>query len=130
MSERLKEKVAIVTGGSRGIGRATSLILAQEGAAVVVNYRRETDAANDVVESIRGRKGRAIAVQGDVADKSQVEGMVQRALDEFGQIDILVNNAAIAYLATLLDSKEEDLDKMLAVNLKGVDRAEILYQVM
>nr|HID13702.1 SDR family NAD(P)-dependent oxidoreductase [Anaerolineae bacterium] len=89
----LENKVAIVTGASRGIGRAIALELARRGAHVVVNYNRSAEAAAEVVAAIESAGGQGLAVQADVGDFEQAAGLVQAALDTFGRIDILVNNA-------------------------------------
>ncbi|MEA2598609.1 MAG: 3-oxoacyl-[acyl-carrier protein] reductase, partial [Thermomicrobiales bacterium] len=90
---KLAGRVALVTGGSRGIGRAITLGLAREGAAVVVNYATRRNDAEEVVAAVRGSGGRAIAVQADVSRAADVEAMVARARTELGPIDVLVNNA-------------------------------------
>ena len=92
-SNRLKDRVAMVTGGSRGIGRAAALKLAQEGAAVVVNYRKRGDEAGQVVDQVQALGGRALAIQADVADQAAVQKMVEQSVRELGPTDILVNNA-------------------------------------
>ncbi len=114
------QRVALVTGGSRGIGRAAALRLASDGAAVAVNYNSKAAAAEEVVEQIVSAGGRAVAIQADVADKSAVESMVTRAADELGPIDILVNNAGLLIPGELLDFNEDDLDRMWKTNVKGV----------
>lgn len=116
---RVEGKVALVTGASRGFGRAIALHLAREGAAVAVNYRQEAAAARAVLEEIRRAGGRGIVVQADVSVKSEVEGMVGEALGRFGRIDILVNNAGITSKSPLEDLDEAEWDRTLAVNLKG-----------
>jgi 3-oxoacyl-[acyl-carrier protein] reductase len=93
----LDGKVALVTGASRGVGAAIAKVLADEGAAVVVNYRKSEELAEEVAGSIRGRGGRALAVWADVTDEAAVVGMVERAAGEFGPVDILVNNALPDY---------------------------------
>jgi len=120
VSGRVDGKVALVTGGSRGIGRAVSLMLAREGAAVIVNYTRQEAAAAEVVDLIRARGGRAIAGRADVSDRAAVQAMVDAALEEFGRIDILVNNAGILSRGTTLTMDEAAFDRMVAVNVKGV----------
>lgn len=117
---RLGGKVAIVTGASRGIGKGIAVELAQEGAAVVVNYAQSRKMAEELVKAIISRGGRALAVQADVSKRGEVENMVEIGLREFGKIDILVNNAGIAIADLLVDSKEEDWHRVMNVNAKGV----------
>ena len=111
-------KVALVTGASRGIGRAIALRLAGEGAKVAINYAGNT--AKAVKAEIEQNGGEAILVQADVADSSAVEAMVAKVTEAFGQIDILVNNAGITRDGLLMRMKEEDFDAVLNTNLKGV----------
>jgi len=118
---RLQGRVAIVTGGSRGIGRATALVLARQGAKVVVSYRFDEAKAKEVVEEIRRMAGVAVSYQGNVGERAAAERMVSRSLDEFGQVDILVNNAGILEgEGSLLKFDEQELDRMIEVNVKGV----------
>ncbi|WP_322822851.1 3-oxoacyl-[acyl-carrier-protein] reductase [Chloroflexus sp.] len=116
----LSGRVAIVTGGSRGIGRATAERLAGSGAAVVVNYRGNAAAAEATVAAITAAGGTAITVQGDVSQPADVEQMVKTTLERFGRIDILVNNAGITRDTLLLRMKESDFDEVIATNLRGV----------
>ncbi len=116
----LDAKIAVVTGASRGIGRAIALKLAAEGAKVVVNYAGNVHAAEEVVKKIEGLGGEAFAFQCDVADGAAVDAMVKETIARFGAIDILVNNAGITRDALLLRMKEEDWDSVLATNLKGM----------
>lgn len=116
---RLKGKVALVTGSSRGIGRAVALGLAREGARVAVNYVRKQEAAEEVVEVINREGGQAIAIQANVAKVDEIKKMVKTTCNAFGKIDILVNNAAIVCPALAIDTKEEDWDALIDVNLKG-----------
>jgi len=115
----LDGKAALVTGSSRGIGRATAIALARAGADVAVNYTSSQAAAEEVVARIRelGRCG--VALQADVASMDQAEGLVEGAVREFGRLDILVNNAGITADGLLLRMKEHEWDRVLAVNLKG-----------
>jgi 3-oxoacyl-[acyl-carrier protein] reductase len=115
-----RDQVALVTGGGRGIGRAIARRLAREGAAVCVNYRARADAAESLVADIRADGGRAIAVAADVADDAAVEGMVDRVSAEFGSVTVLVNNAGIAYQATLENYDSEKLEQMRQVNVNGL----------
>ena len=119
MENPLKDRVAVVTGGSRGIGRAIARELARQGAAVVVNYVSHPSAARGIVEEIERDGGQAAAVQADVSDRAAVEAMVREAVRRFGGVDILVNNAGIDVVATVLDTTDEDWDRIFAVNAKG-----------
>lgn len=116
----LEGKIALVTGASRGIGRAVALELARQGANVVVNYAGSEAKANEVVEMIRSLGREAIAVQADVARAEEVERLVKTALDQFGRLDILVNNAGITRDNLLMRMKEEEWDAVINTNLKGV----------
>lgn len=115
----LKDKTAIVTGGSRGIGRAISLQLASKGANVVVNYNKNAQAAEEVVKEIEALGGKAFAIQADVGKINEVDSFVKEALEKFGNIDILVNNAGITSDGLLLRMKEQEWDDVLNTNLKG-----------
>ncbi|WP_298405981.1 3-oxoacyl-[acyl-carrier-protein] reductase [uncultured Chloroflexus sp.] len=115
----LSGRVAIVTGGSRGIGRATAERLAASGATVVVNYRGNAAAAAATVAAITAAGGKAITVQGDVSQPADVEHLVKTTLEQFGRIDILVNNAGITRDNLLLRMKESDFDEVIATNLRG-----------
>ncbi|HEU4963058.1 MAG TPA: 3-oxoacyl-[acyl-carrier-protein] reductase [Bacilli bacterium] len=116
----LQDKVALVTGGSRGIGRAICLELAAQGAKVVVNYAGSQSAAEETVNLIKQNGGDAIAVQGDVASYEDAEKMVAATTEAFGRCDILVNNAGITRDNLLMRMKEEDWDAVINTNLKGV----------
>jgi 3-oxoacyl-[acyl-carrier protein] reductase len=113
-------QVALVTGASRGIGRAIALALAAEGARVVVNYASSQDAADGVVAEIVAGGGEAIAVKADVSVEAEVEAMVARAMEGFGRIDVLVNNAGITKDTLLLRMKAEDWSRVINLNLSGV----------
>ncbi|MED4974364.1 3-oxoacyl-[acyl-carrier-protein] reductase [Geobacillus proteiniphilus] len=116
----LEGKIALVTGASRGIGRAVALELARQGANVAVNYAGNEAKANEVVEAIRSLGREAIAVQADVARAEDVERMVKTTIDHFGRLDILVNNAGITRDNLLMRMKEEEWDAVMNTNLKGV----------
>jgi 3-oxoacyl-[acyl-carrier protein] reductase len=120
MQISLKDKVALVTGGSRGIGRATALALAGAGASVVVNYRGNQAAADETVAAIAQAEGRAAAVQADVSVADDVERLFKVATDQFGKVDILVNNAGITRDTLLLRMKDDDFDAVLDTNLRGL----------
>lgn len=115
---RLKNKVAIITGAGRGIGKETALSLAKEGAKVVVSDI--TDDIHDVVKEIEKMGSQALAIKADVSNNKQTEELAKKTVKKFGRIDILVNNAGIFPFKNLVDMKEEDWDKVLDVNLKGV----------
>ena len=116
----LAGQVAVVTGASRGIGRATAIALAAVGAQVVVNYARSSTAAAEVVAEITAAGGSAIALQGDVSDPAQVDALIQATLDQWGRIDVLVNNAGITRDTLLLRMKLEDWQAVINLNLTGV----------
>ncbi len=113
------DKVAVVTGGSRGIGRAIALRLAAGGAKVVVNYRGNEAAANEVVAQIKAQGGEAIAVQADVSQVEEAEALIEAARKAFGRVDILVNNAGTTRDTLIMRMSEEDWDVVLDTNLKG-----------
>ena len=115
----MKESVALVTGGSRGIGRAICLELARQGASVAVNYAGNEQAALETVEACRALGVEAEAFQADVADPTACEELVKAVKDRFGHLDILVNNAGITRDGLLMTAKAEDFDKVLDTNLKG-----------
>ncbi len=118
--QHLKDKVAIVTGGSRGIGRATALALAASGASVAVNYASSSGAADEVVAAIEAMGGKAIAVKADVSKEDEVEALVKATKTEFGRIDVLVNNAGITRDTLLLRMKLADWQAVIDLNLTGV----------
>jgi 3-oxoacyl-[acyl-carrier protein] reductase len=116
---RLENKVAVVTGGGRGIGRAICLAFAKEGADVILNYASKDQPAQEVVELI-GKIGRkAVAVKGNVAVKADVERIIQTAIENFGKIDILVNNAGVSKPNMLYKMTEEQWDEVVDIHLKG-----------
>jgi len=116
---RFEGKVAVVTGGARGIGRAIALRLAREGASVVVNYLSNQAAAQEVVSQIQAAGGQAIAVQGDVSNVAQAQALVDGAREAFGRVDILVNNAGTTRDTLIMRMTEEDWDLVIDTNLKG-----------
>lgn len=116
----LTEQVAVVTGASRGIGRAVALMLAAAGLKVVVNYARSSTAAEEVVNLIVEKGGEAIAVQGDVSQAEDVDKLFKSALEKFGRVDVLVNNAGITRDTLLMRMKPEDWQAVINLNLTGV----------
>ena len=116
----LDGKSALVTGGSRGIGRAIAIKLAAEGAAVAINYAGNAKAAEEVKSIIEAAGGKAMLVQADVSNGESVDAMIKEVVDTFGGIDILVNNAGITRDGLLMRMKEEDWDAVINTNLKGV----------
>ena len=116
---RLDSKVALVTGASRGIGRAIAVRLGRDGAAVVVNYSGNHEAARETVSAIEAVSGRAVAVQGDVAKVVDIQRLVDASLEHFGRLDILVNNAGVMFNKPVADVTEEEYDRIFVVNVKG-----------
>lgn len=119
MSPRLAGKVALITGASRGIGRATALALAREGSSVIVNYVGNAAAAREVVTEIEGLGQRAIALQADVGNPSDIKKLIDQAVAAFERVDILVCNAGLLMMKDLASTTTEDFDKSFAVNVKG-----------
>jgi len=119
ISPNLKDKVALVTGGSRGIGAAIAVALAEAGAAVAVNYRERADAADRLVGDLNKAGRRAVSVAADVSQAAAVTKMIERVGSALGPIDILVNNAGLAIVRGVDDLTEEDFDKTITVNLKS-----------
>jgi 3-oxoacyl-[acyl-carrier protein] reductase len=115
----LKDKVAIITGSSRGIGRAIALKLASLGARVVINYRTNAESAQEVVEAIKTQGGHAIAVQADVANADDAKRLIETAQSTYGGLDILVNNAGTTRDTLLARMSEEDWGLVIDTNLKG-----------
>jgi len=120
MSKKLEGKIALVTGGSRGIGAAIAKRLAAEGATVIITYATGSDAAASVVKTIKNTGGSAIAVQADATDAKAVKAAVEKAVDAFGKLDVLVNNAGTAIPKKFEETTLEELDRMIGINLRGV----------
>jgi len=116
----MEGRTCLVTGGSRGIGRGIAEELGGEGANVAVNYRSSEEEAHEVVDTIEDAGGRAVAVQGDVADHAEVEAMCEQIHDAFGSVDVLVNNAGITVDKKFDNMTREDWDRVIQVNLGGV----------
>lgn len=113
-------KTALVTGGSRGLGRAMAIKLAESGHRVAVNYARNAEAANEVVSQIEDSGGRAVAIGADVADEGQVESMFEAVRESFGPVEILINNAGITKDSLLLRMSSHAFDDVIATNLRSV----------
>ena len=118
--QTLTGKVAVVTGGSRGIGAAITKRLAADGASVAFTYAKGADAAASVVKEIERSGGKAIAIQADAADADAVKGAVEKAVATFGRLDVLVNNAGTAVPKTFEETTLEELDRLIDVNIRGV----------
>lgn len=116
---KLRGKVALVTGSSRGVGRAIAIGYAKEGAKVLVNYTSNENAAKEVVDEIKKLGSDAVAVKADVAIKAEAEALVQAAVDEFGGLDVLVNNAGFTRPAMMLKMTEDQWDQVVDIHLKG-----------
>lgn len=116
---RLKDKIALVTGSSRGVGRAVALAYAKTGAKVVINYTANEKAAADVVREIENMGSEAISVKADVAQKSDVEHLVSTAIERFEKLDILVNNAGFTRPSMMVKMTEEQWDQVVDIHLKG-----------
>ncbi len=116
----LDGKVALVTGGSRGIGAATAIRLAEDGADVALTYQNNAELAAGVVDRIKALGRRALAVQADSADAVAVAAAVETTVAEFGRLDVLVNNAGVGFVGPLDQTSVEDIDRVLAVNVRGV----------
>jgi glucose 1-dehydrogenase len=115
----LQNKVAVITGASLGIGSAIALAFAKEGAAVAVDYRSHPDEAKEIVEQVEGSGGRAISVRADVSDPGDVKNLIQKAVEEFGRLDVMVNNAGVEEKMPFLDTPLDVWNKTIAVNLTG-----------
>lgn len=119
MSDTLKGKVALVTGASRGIGRAIAERLARGGASVVVNYSSNAGEAQKTVASIKSAGGKAVAIQADIGRVSEITRLFDESIKHFGKLDILVNNAGIIIVKPVSETTEADFDHIFAINVKG-----------
>src|SRR3979490_1906207 len=117
---KLTEKVALVTGGSRGIGAAIAKRLAADGAIVAITYAKDANAASAVVKAIELDGGKAIAIQADAADAEAVKGAVEKTVASFGRLDVLVNNAGTAMPKPFEEATLEEMDRLIAINIRGV----------
>src|SRR3984893_17425604 len=119
MTKKLDGKIALITGGSRGIGAAIAKRLAAEGASVAITYSKGADAAASVVKAIEGAGGKAIAIQADAADAEAIKGAVEKTVAAFGGLDVLVNNAGTAIPKTFEETTLEEMDRMIEINVRG-----------
>lgn len=117
---KLNGKVALITGGSRGIGAAIAKRLAREGAQVAITWSTNSDKATEVVESIKAAGGHAIAIQADSANPADIRRAVASVVEQEGGLDILINNAGVATMVPVEEFQEADFDRLMAVNVKGV----------
>ena len=117
---KLTKKVALVTGGSRGIGAAIAKRLAADGANVAITYSKGADAAQSVVKAIEGAGGKALAIQADAADTDAVKSAVEKTVAAFGGLHVLVNNAGIAIAKTFEETTLEEMDRLIDINVRGV----------
>jgi 3-oxoacyl-[acyl-carrier protein] reductase len=120
VSKKLEGKIALITGGSRGIGAAIAKRLAADGANVAITYTKGTDAAASVVKEIERAGRKAIAIQADAADADAVEAAVEKTVATFGRLDVLVNNAGTAIPKTFEETTLEELDRLIDINVRGV----------
>ena len=116
----LSNKAALVTGGSRGIGAAIAKRLAADGASVAITYTKGAEAAESVVKAIQRDGGKAIAIQADAADAGAVKNAVEKTVAAFGRLDVLVNNAGTAFPKPFVEATLEEMDRVLAINVRGV----------
>src|SRR6267154_522649 len=116
----LTNKVALVTGGSRGIGAAIAKRLVADGANVAITYAKDTSAASAVVKAMELGGGKAIAIQADAADPEAVKNAVEKSVAAFGRLDVLVNNAGTAIPRPFVESTLEEMDRVLDINVRGV----------
>src|SRR5271165_6367730 len=118
MQRKLEGKIALITGGSRGIGAAIAKRLAADGASLAITYSKGADAAASVVKAIEGAGGKAIAIQADAADAEAIKGAVEETVAAFGGLDVLVNNAGTAIPKTLEETTLEEMDRMIEINVR------------
>jgi 3-oxoacyl-[acyl-carrier protein] reductase len=120
MSKKLEAKIALITGGSRGIGAAIARRLAADGAQVAITYAKDADAARSVVKAIEQNGGKAIAIQANAGDAEAVRSAVEKTVSTFGGLDVLVNNAGTAIPKTFEEATLEEMDRVIDINVRGV----------
>src|SRR5438445_5650015 len=120
MTRKLEGKIALVTGGSRGIGAAIAKRLSADGASVAITYAKDASAASAVVKAIELAGGKAVAIRADAADVEAVKGAVEKTVTTFGKLDVLVNNAGTAIPKTFEETTVEEMDRVLDINIRGV----------
>ncbi len=116
----LKDKVVLITGGSRGIGAATALLAAKEGAKIVVNYNRSKKEAENIVQSIKTSGGNAVAIGADVSQREDLKKLVNQSIKTYGRIDVLINNAGVLEWGYFIKLTPEQIDRHLDINFRGV----------
>ena len=115
----LKDKVVLITGGARRIGRAVSIALAERGARVVIHYSRSKEAAEETLKEVKKHGGDGVLIQADLMDEGAVAGIIERASDQYGRVDVLINNAAIFEAGGFIETTSENWDRHFAINLKA-----------
>src|SRR5438552_13824682 len=120
MTRKLEGKIALITGGSRGIGAAIAKRLAADGASVAITFAKDASAASAVVKAIELDGGKAVAIQADAADVEAVKSAVEKTVATFGQLDVLVNNAGTAIPKTFEETTLEEMDRVIDINIRGV----------
>ncbi|NRD24042.1 SDR family oxidoreductase [Winogradskyella litoriviva] len=118
--EKLENKVIIVTGSSRGIGKEIAIQLAKNGATVIVNYSNSAEEAEETINTIISEGGNALAIKADVSDKKDVTNLFDKTITTYGKVDVLINNAGIMISKTIKDNTEEDFTKQFDINVKGI----------
>src|SRR5471030_1342892 len=116
---KLSGKVALITGASRGIGRAIAIEFARQGASVIINYSTDTEGAKETLEEVKKINGYGIIIKGDISSFEKCKTMIEEVLKVMGKIDILVNNAGISHIGLFMDATEEEIQKIMGINLLG-----------
>lgn len=119
MNNKLSGKVALITGASRGIGRAIAIEFAKQGASVIINYSRDDEGAQETLEQVKKVNGYGIIIKGDISSFDSCRKIVEEVLQVMGKIDILVNNAGISHIGLFIDASEEEMERIISTNLLG-----------